>query len=385
MQLIYGIITMSNEIFIKKALSLAARGKGRTSPNPLVGAVVVKRGRIIAADYHKKAGSPHAEALALEKAGKQAKGSTLYVNLEPCCHTEKRTPPCTKSIIRSGVRKVVVAMIDPNPKVSGMGLAELRRAGIKTEAGVMEKEAIKLNEVFIKFITKKEPFTFLKIAQSLDGRIATASGDSKWITGEKARAYVHKLRNEVDAVLVGVNTVTKDDPSLDCRIKGGRNPYRIIVDSRLRIPLDAKVLKHDDGKTIIAAVQLHENSKSVIRNANVDRDYRKKIDRLNDLGVRVLTIKEKDGMVDLKRLVKELGRLHITSLMIEGGSSVNASALSAGIVDKVMIFTAPKIIGGLDSIPSIGGRSPVLLKRAFQIKNLKVKKIAEDILIEGYI
>jgi diaminohydroxyphosphoribosylaminopyrimidine deaminase/5-amino-6-(5-phosphoribosylamino)uracil reductase len=369
---------MSDEMFMKKALSLAARGTGRTSPNPLVGAVVVKGGKIIAADYHKKAGTPHAEALALEKAGKLARGSTLYVNLEPCCHTEKRTPPCTKSIIRSGVRKVVSAMIDPNPKVSGMGLRELRRAGIETETGIMEKEAKELNEFFIKFITKREPFTLLKIAESLDGRIATASGESKWITGEKSRAYVHKLRNEVDAVLVGINTVTKDDPSLDCRIKGGRNPYRIIVDSKLRIPLDAKVLHHDDGKTIIAAVQPHENS-------SLQRNYRRKIERLSDLGVRVLSVKEKDGMVDLKSLVKELGRLHITSLMIEGGSSINASALSAGIVDKVMVFTAPKIIGGVDSVASIGGRSPALLKKAFQIKNLKIRKIAEDILIEGYI
>ncbi len=376
---------MSHEMFMKKALSLAARGKGRTSPNPLVGAVVVKGGRVIAADYHRKAGTPHAEALALEKAGKRAKGSTLYVNLEPCCHTEKRTPPCTKSIIRSGIKKVVVAMIDPNPKVSGMGLAELRRAGIETEAGVMEKEAKRLNEVFIKFITKKEPFMVLKIAQSLDGRIATASGESRWITGEKARKYVHGLRNEVDAVLVGINTVTKDDPSLDCRIKGGRNPYRIIVDSRLRMPPDAKLLKHDDGKTIIATVHLNQNSKSVIPNSSVQRNYRNKIERLNDLGVRILAVKEKNGMVDLKSLVKELGRLEIMSVMIEGGSSIAASALSCGIVDKVMFFVAPKIIGGVDSVPSVGGSSPAVLKKAFRINDLRVKKIGEDVLMEGYL
>lgn len=364
---------MSDEIFMKKALSLAARGKGRTSPNPLVGAVVVKGGKIIAADYHRKAGTPHAEVLALEKAGNRAKGSTLYVTLEPCCHTEKRTPPCTRAIIQSGVKKVVVAMIDPNPKVSGMGLKELGQAGIKTETGVMGEEAKRLNEAFIKFITIKVPFTILKIAQSLDGRIATAGGESKWITGEKARKYVHTLRNEVDAVLVGINTVKKDNPSLDCRIKGGRDPYRIIVDSRLQIPLDAQVLHHNDRKTIIAAI--HPPS----------MNHQKKISQLNRLGVRVMRVREKGGRVNLKALMKELGKLEITSVMIEGGSSINASALADGIVDKVMLFTAPKIIGGADSIPSIAGKSPALLKNAFTLKKLRIKKIGEDVLLEGYL
>jgi len=366
---------MSDEIFMKKALSLASKGKGRTSPNPLVGAVVVKEGKIIASDYHRKAGTPHAEALALLKAGTDAKGATLYVNLEPCCHTEKRTPPCTQSIIQAGIKKVVTAMIDPNPKVSGMGLEELRKAGVRTYSGVMEKEAKRLNEAFIKHITKKEPFVILKIAQSLDGKIATFRGESKWITGEKAREYVHKLRNEVDAVLVGTGTVIKDNPSLDCRVGRGRNPYRIIVDGSLRIPLDSKVLKHDDGKTIIAAIAAKSGGKG---------NWQKKIELLNNMGVRVLTVKEKDGKVDLKSLMKELGRLDITSVMIEGGSSINASALASGIVDKVMLFTAPKIIGGVDSIPSIGGKSPALLKSAFRLNNLRIKKIGEDVLMEGY-
>src|SRR4030066_205729 len=192
---------MDNKTFMQKALSLAAKGKNRTSPNPMVGAVIVKGDKIIAADYHRKAGTPHAEILALKKAGSKARGAALYINLEPCCHTEKKTPPCTK------------------------------------------------------FITKKEPFVILKIAQSIDGKIATSKGESRWITGEEAREYVHRLRNEVDAVLVGIGTVRKDNPSLDCRIKGGRNPYRIIVDSNLQIPLNAKVLKHNDSKTIIAAAK----------------------------------------------------------------------------------------------------------------------------------
>lgn len=374
---------MSDSFFMKKALSLAEKGKGQTSPNPVVGAVIVKGGRIIAADYHRKAGAPHAEVLALNKAGRKAKGATLYVNLEPCCHTKKRTPPCTKAIIHSGIKKVVLAMIDPNPEVSALGLKELRQAGIETVSGVMEEEARKLNDAFIKYITKKEPFVILKIAQSLDGKIATDKGESKWITAEKAREYVHKLRNEVDAVLVGIGTVKKDNPSLDCRIRGGRNPYRIIVDSNLQIPLDAKVLSHDDGKTIVAAIV--NNSEFRIQNSKLLKDYRKKFESLKNNNVRILTTKEKNGKVDLKSLMKELGRLEITSVMIEGGSSINASALASRIVDKVMIFMAPKIIGGVDSIPSIGGKSPALLKNAIHLKNLQMKKIGEDILLEGYI
>lgn len=361
---------MYNKTFMKKALTLAVKGKGRTSPNPVVGAVIVKRGKIIASDYHRKAGTPHAEILALKNAGAKAKGAALYINLEPCCHTEKKTPPCTKSIIKSGIKKVVIAMLDPNPKVSGRGIKELKKAGIEVKVGVMEKAAKKLNEEFIKFIAKKEPFVTLKIAQSLDGKIATAKGESKWITSREARKYVHKLRNEVNALLVGIGTVKKDDPSLDCRIKGGENPYRIIVDSSLRIPPNAKVLKYKDRKTIIATTM---------------QAKKEKIISLRKSGNKVLIIRIKAGKIDLKSLMKELGKLGITSVMIEGGSSISASALSSKIVDKVLFFTAPKIIGGVDAIPSVGGESPLLLKNAFQIKNLQVKKIGKDILLEGYL
>ena len=366
----------SDKIFMQKALELAARGRGRTSPNPMVGAVIVKGGDIIAADFHKKAGAPHAEILALKKAGKRARGSTLYISLEPCCHTDKRTPPCTGAIIRAGIKRVAVAMIDPNPKVSGMGLKELRKAGIETVSGIMRNEALKLNEVFIKYITEKRPFVILKVAQSLDGKIATAGGVSKWITGEQARKHVHKLRNEVDAVLVGIGTVKKDDPSLDCRIKGGRNPYRVIADSGLDIPLSAKVLKHNDNRTIIATV--HQGPKH-------NRAHQRKAGLLENMGVQVLTVKEKDGKIDLRSLMKKLAGLEITSVMIEGGSAINASALSSGIVDKVMLFTAPKIIGGADAISSIGGESPVLLTNAFSINDLQVTKIGDDLLLEGYL
>ena len=365
---------------MQKALALAAKGKGRTSPNPMVGAVIVKSNKIIAADYHRKAGTSHAEILALKKAGSKARGAALYINLEPCCHTEKKTPPCTKLIIKSGVKKVVAAMLDPNPKVSGRGIKELQTAGIKTDVGVMESEAKKLNEAFVKFITKKEPFVILKIAQSIDGKIATSKGESRWITGEEAREYVHKLRNEVDAVLVGIGTVRKDNPSLDCRIKGGRNPYRVIVDSNLQIPLNAKVLKYNDNKTIIAAIP-----PTPPFSKGGWRDYQKKMAYLKSQGVNILFVKVKNGRIDLKELMKKLGKLDIMSVMIEGGSSINASALSSGVVDKIMFFVAAKIIGGTDAVSSVGGKSPSLLKNAVRIKNLQIKKIGEDFLFEGYI
>jgi len=355
---------------MEKALLLAAGGRGKTSPNPMVGAVIAKDDKIIASDYHRKAGEPHAEVLALKKAGTKARGATLYVNLEPCCHSQKKTPPCTKAIIKAGIKEVIIAMIDPNPEVSGRGIEELKKAGIKTRIGIMEKEAKRLNEVFIKYITRKEPFVILKIAQSMDGKIATAGGESRWITGEEARRYVHKLRNEVDAILVGIGTVIKDNPSLDCRIKGGRNPYRIIVDSSLQIPADAKVLKHRDNKTIIATTE---------------KANREKIKFLSSRGNKILIIKEKNGKVDLESLMKKLGEMEITSVMIEGGSSINASALSCNIVDKVIFFIAPKIIGGTDAISSVGGKSPPLLKNAIKIKDLTSKTIGEDILLEGYI
>jgi len=361
---------MNNSIFMKKALRLASKGRGRTSPNPMVGAVIVKGGKVIAEDYHRRSGTPHAEILALRKAGKLPKGATLYINLEPCCHTDKKTPPCTNAIIESGLEKVVIAMIDPNPKVAGKGIRALKSAGIEVEVGLMETEAKRLNETFTKFITKREPFVILKAAQSLDGKIATASGKSKWITGDKARQYVHKLRNEVDAVMVGIGTVIADDPSLGCRVRGGRNPYRIIVDSSFRIPLNAKVLTHDDQKTIIATTKISDRGKN---NSTIK------------MGHKVLTVKGNEGKVDLKSLMKELGRLEITSVMIEGGSSLNASALSSGIVDKVIFFCAPKIIGGVDAVPSVGGLSPASLKNIVKVKDLQVKKVGDDFLFEGYI
>jgi len=359
----------SDKKYMQMTLDLAAKARGKTSPNPMVGAVIVKSGRVIAADYHRKAGTPHAEALALKKAGTSAKGATLYVNLEPCCHTQKRTPPCTDAIINSGIKEVVIAMVDPNPFVSGLGIKTLRKAGIRTRTGVLKREAQRLNEVFIKFITKKGPFVTLKMAQSLDGKIATAKGESKWITGPQARNKVHKIRKEVDAILTGIGTVEQDNPSLDCRIGRGQNPYRIIVDSSLRIPLSSKVLRHDDGRTIIATTSKASD---------------KKIETILKGGNQVIVIKDQKGRVDLKKLMKELGKLEISSLLIEGGSSISASALSCKIIDKVMFFSAPKIIGGVDSISSVGGSSPALLSSAIELRDIKVTAYGRDVLLEGY-
>ena len=234
---------MTNQIdekYMRMALRLAEKARGRTSPNPMVGAVVVKDGRVIATGYHKRAGEPHAEAIALAKAGAAAKGATLYVTLEPCSHSNKRTPPCSPLVIQSGVKRVVIAMIDPNPKVSGGGVRAIRKAGVEVVTGVLEPEASRLNEEFIKHVTKKVPFVTLKIAQTLDGKIATASGESKWITGKEAREAGHRLRDRNDAILAGINTVLKDNPSLTTRIAGGRDPLRVIVDSALRIPAQRK-------------------------------------------------------------------------------------------------------------------------------------------------
>ncbi|RMD57685.1 MAG: bifunctional diaminohydroxyphosphoribosylaminopyrimidine deaminase/5-amino-6-(5-phosphoribosylamino)uracil reductase RibD [Nitrospirae bacterium] len=358
---------------MKRALYLAEKGRGFTSPNPMVGALVVKDGIVIGEGFHKKAGTPHAEVIAIENAHHKTVGATLYVNLEPCCHKNKRTPPCTEAIIKAGIKRVVVAMEDPNPEVSGRGIEFLKKHGVEVECGVLGEEAKKLNEVFIKYITTKTPFVIMKIAQSIDGKIATSSYESKWITGEKARMYVQELRHMYDAVLVGIGTLLFDDPSLTARIKGGINPYRIILDSTLRIPLSSKVIRENvDSKTIIATTEQRAN--------------REKLSILKDMGIKILILPcDNRGFVDIRELLRVLGRLEISSVLVEGGSNINASFLRAGVVDKVIFFIAPMIIGGSDAISSIGGLSPETLDSAIKIKRMRVDMVGNDILIEGYI
>jgi diaminohydroxyphosphoribosylaminopyrimidine deaminase/5-amino-6-(5-phosphoribosylamino)uracil reductase len=361
----------TDEKYMAMALRLAAKAAGRTSPNPMVGAVVVKNGAVIARGWHKKAGEPHAEAIALAKAGAAARGATLYVTLEPCSHTNKRTPPCTPLVIKSGVKRVVIAMIDPNPRVSGGGIKAIRKAGIEVVTGVQETEARLLNEAFIKHVTKKAPFVTLKIAQTLDGRIATAKGESKWITGERGREAGRRLRDRNDAILVGINTVLKDDPSLTTRIPNGRDPIRIIVDSRLRIPLSAKVLtQRSTAKTVVAT--LAGASKT-------------KVNKVRATGAEVLFVKGENDRVSLRDLMGQLGGMGIMSVLIEGGAEINASALKAGIVDKIIAIIAPTLMTGRDSLCSIGGTSPARLSQAVRISDCSTRMLDRDLVVEGYV
>ncbi|MEW6001342.1 MAG: bifunctional diaminohydroxyphosphoribosylaminopyrimidine deaminase/5-amino-6-(5-phosphoribosylamino)uracil reductase RibD [Nitrospirota bacterium] len=378
---------MTDEFYMRRTIMLARRAQGMTSPNPLVGAIIVKNERIIAEDYHKKAGNPHAEALVIEKVGTDAIDSILYVNLEPCCHTEKRTPPCTKTIINAGIKKVVIGMIDPNPNVLGRGIAELRDAGMDVEVGVLENEARWLNEAYIKYITAGKPFVTLKVAMTLDGKIATPEGQSKWITGEKSRKLVHRLRGTVDAIVTAIGTVKADDPLLTARIKGGKSPARIIIDPDLEISLNAQVLRVPPKTYIITSKtrdsQLNNSpSPPFIKGGQRGFSRDEKIKTLLDMGVQIITYEGEN--LDLNWLMKTLGEKEIISVLIEGGSSLNYHALEDGIVDKVMFFISPKIIGGKESFPAVGGRNFRKLEEAIKIKDLKVRRVGEDILLEGY-
>jgi diaminohydroxyphosphoribosylaminopyrimidine deaminase/5-amino-6-(5-phosphoribosylamino)uracil reductase len=352
-----------------RAITLATRARGMTSPNPMVGAVIVKNGKIIAEGYHRKPGSPHAEALAITEAGEKAKQSTLYVSLEPCCHTDKRTPPCTGTIIDSGIKRVVMAMKDPNPKVSGKGIQELERAGIEVVTGILEEKAKQVNESYIKYITTGRPFVILKVAMTLDGKIATGGGQSKWITGEKSRMMVHRLRSSVDAVMTAIGTVKADDPQLTARITKGRNPKRVLIDPSLEVSPDAKILRVPQETIVVTKRTINSNKTS-------------RLHYLIKLGCYIILYKHK---LELSWLLERLGEMGITSLLIEGGSSLNAHALEERIVDKVMFFVAPKIMGGLESYPAVGGRTLKRLDEAYRLKDTTVRKVGEDLLVEGYL
>ncbi|MDH3974773.1 MAG: bifunctional diaminohydroxyphosphoribosylaminopyrimidine deaminase/5-amino-6-(5-phosphoribosylamino)uracil reductase RibD [Deltaproteobacteria bacterium] len=359
-------------MFIGRALRLARKGYGRTSPNPAVGAVLVKNGKIVGEGYHKKAGQAHAEVSAIRAAGKKAKGADLYINLEPCSHYGK-TPPCAHTVVKAGIKRAFISMADPNPRVAGKGISILGDAGIEVKTGIREKEARKLNEAFIKHVTTGLPFVTLKAASTLDGRIATKTGESKWITGEGARRQVHKMRDCSDAIMVGIGTIRKDDPSLTTRLgeRKGKDPVRVVVDENLIISPGAKVI--------------NRNSEAPLIIATTDRAPEKKVKELEHMGVRVFVFPDAAGIVPLKPLMKKLGQMDINSLMIEGGSEIHASALREGIVDKIALFYAPKIMGGVQSVSVVGGEGANLLAEAIEIEAMKTKKIGPDILIEGYI
>ena len=351
---------------MKMALALAQKGKGFTNPNPVVGAVIVKNGRIVGRGYHKKCGMPHAEVNALKDAGPLAKGATIYVTLEPCDHFG-RTPPCTEAVIRSGIKKVVLAMKDPNPVNNGKGVKRLNFHGIDTVVGVMEEEARGLNRPYIKYITSGRPYITLKLAESLDGKIATRTGESKWITGEDSRRYGRLLRCRVDAVMVGANTVLRDDPLLLCDRPVRRQPARVIVDSRLKISPHSKVFtKMGSSPVIIAA-----GSGAPAHKAKV----------FESMGVKVLRIKLKDGVVDLDGLMKALATLNIMDVLVEGGGELAASLIRYKLVDRFLFFIAPRIIGGRDAVPSVGGVGAGRLSEAVELKNVTLNRFKKDILV----
>ena len=358
-----------DEKYMRIALELAKKSKGRTSPNPMVGAVIVKDSEIVGTGYHQKAGTPHAEIHAIKNAGDKAKNSTMYVNLEPCSHYG-RTPPCTDAIIKAGISRVVIAMTDPNPKVNGKGKAILESQGIEVKTGILEQEAKKLNEVFIKYITTGMPFVTLKVAMSLDGKIATFCRRSKWISCEDSRLLVHQIRNEVDAIIIGIGTVLCDNPTLTTRLPdcNGRDAVRVVLDSKARIPLDSKILNlNSEARTIVAVTNLAGEEK---------------IEQLKKYAD-VLVISEKDGRINLTELMKKLAEMEITNILIEGGAEVNASALKERIVDRVMFFIAPKIIGGNSALGPIGGDGVEDPSKAIKLTDISVMNSGSDILVIG--
>lgn len=345
-----------------------------TSPNPLVGAIAVKGEKIIGKGYHRKAGLPHGEIEAFldaERKGHNLKGSTLYVTLEPCCHTGKRTPPCVDAIIEKGISKLVVGTLDLNPSVSGKGIKILREKGIEVKVGVLEDRCRGINEAFFKYIATGMPFIILKLAATLDGKIATFTGDSKWIGSETQRKYAHELRNRVDAILVGIETVIQDDPQLTVRLgkKANHQPTPVVLDSKLRIPIGTKLLS------------LHKSP--II--ATTQSGSPRKVEDLEKMGVRVLFVdQEKNGRIDVLNLVKKLGDIEITSVLVEGGSETAASFLKNGIVDKIVFFYVPKIIGS-EGISMVGKLNISEIKDALSIKKIRVKTIGEEFIVEGYV
>lgn len=358
--------------FMKRALELAEKGLGFTSPNPLVGAVIVKDGVIIGEGYHEIYGGPHAEINAFKNAIDDVRGATMYVTLEPCSHHGK-TPPCANTIIEKGISKVVIGMIDPNPIVAGRGIELLRESGIEVHTGFLEDECKKQNEIFIKYITKKQPFVILKSAMTLDGKIATVTGDSKWITSEESRKIVHKIRQRVSGILVGIGTVLSDNPYLTTRLDQASvsHPVRIILDTHARIPTESNVLGNlDEVRTIIATTALAPTEQ---------------LSRLKEKGAEILLLPIKEDRVDLDALMIALGELGIDSVLIEGGSQVNFSAIESDVVDQVIFFIAPKIIGGNHAKTPVGGTGKLLMSDAIRLKNMKYQLVGEDIMIEGYL
>lgn len=357
-----------DEKYMRLAMQLAGNAIGRTSPNPLVGAVIVKDNRVVGCGWHRKAGTPHAEVHALNQAGELAQGADVYVTLEPCAHYGK-TPPCAKALVEAKVKNVYGGLLDVNPKVAGKGFKILEDAGIHVEYGFLQDELRKQNEVFFKWIEHKKPFVVLKAAMTLDGKIATATGQSKWITNETSRAYGYKLRDIYDGIMVGINTVIEDNPMLTARVDGGKNPIRIVVDSSLRIDINANVVQDKSAKTIVATTD------------KADKD---KILKLQAQDVDVIVVdKDKNDKVDIEKLLDILGQQNICSILVEGGATLSGSFVARKLVDKVYFFIAPKIVGGKEAKTPVAGTGILNLQEALALKDIQIEKLEEDILIIG--
>ena len=357
-----------DEKYMRLAMQLAGNAIGRTSPNPLVGAVIVKDNRVVGCGWHRKAGTPHAEVHALNQAGELAQGADVYVTLEPCAHYGK-TPPCSKALVEAKVKNVYGGLLDVNPKVAGKGFKILEDAGIHVEYGFLQDELRKQNEVFFKWIEHKKPFIVLKAAMTLDGKIATATGQSKWITNETSRAYGYKLRDIYDGIMVGINTVIEDNPMLTARVDGGKNPIRIVVDSSLKIDINANVVQDKSAKTIVATTD------------KADKD---KILKLQAQDVDVIVVdKDENDKVDIEKLLDILGQQNICSILVEGGATLSGSFVAKKLVDKVYFFIAPRIVGGKEAKTPVAGTGILNLQEALALKDIQIEKLEEDILIIG--
>lgn len=363
---------LTDQDYMRMAFSLALRGTGVTSPNPIVGALVVKGVKIVGKGYHRKSGDKHAEIVALDEAREQARGATLYLNLEPCCHFGK-TPPCCKEIIKAGIKKVVCAMSDPNPLINGKGFRNLLSAGVSVEEGLLQSEAERLNEIFIKYSRTGKPFVVAKAAMSLDGKISTSGGESKWISAEQTRTYIHnRIRYGMDAVLVGINTVLMDDPLLTVRGTGNRikKINRVVLDSELKMPIDSILLRSlSEGNIFVYATgRSSENSRRI----------------LEKKGANVIIVEEEDGRVALSAVIEDLGRKGITSILVEGGSRILASAFDAKVIDKAFFFMAPTIIHGKDATSAVQGNVYRRLKESISLERIHPLRIGKDWMIQAY-
>ncbi|MBE6345785.1 MAG: bifunctional diaminohydroxyphosphoribosylaminopyrimidine deaminase/5-amino-6-(5-phosphoribosylamino)uracil reductase RibD [Lentimicrobiaceae bacterium] len=379
--------------YMRRAIELAKKGAGFVNPNPMVGCVIVKNDIIIGEGYHELYGGFHAERNALTKSNADFDNATLYVTLEPCCHHGK-TPPCTDIIIEKGIKKVVVGILDPNPLVGGKGISILKDAGIDVVTGVLEDEIKELNKVFLKYIKTKRPYVLMKTAMTLDGKIASHTGDSKWITNEKSRQLVHKLRSEMMGIITGIGTVNADDPMLNCRMDKHlpiansqqltaniHQPIRIIVDTRASISLESQIVKTaKDYRTILAIGSLTANNQQPMANGQ-----KSTVDKLKSFNIEILCCEEKDGHVDINDLIMRLGEMGIDSLLLEGGATINAAFLEANCVDEVYAFVAPKIIGGTNSKSPVAGKGIDLMKDAIMLTDIKTEQFDNDILIKGKI